>query len=172
MNRWILIHIGFPLLVFLGKLFPNKRDKLELWFINQNNQFVELVNTRKHQPKNFLLLLPHCIQNDECNHRIVKTVLNCEECGKCKIVDILKFGKKYDIIIKVATGGRLAKRLVDGLKPDFVVAVACERELFDGISAVYPLPVVGIPNIRPYGPCINTTVSITRIEDVLMKYLS
>ncbi|MDI6641386.1 MAG: DUF116 domain-containing protein [Elusimicrobiota bacterium] len=73
--------------------------------------------------------------------------------------------------MKVATGGRLAKRWVRELKPDFIVAVACERELSEGISAVYPLPVVGIPNIRPYGPCLNTTVDISMVETVIEKYL-
>ncbi len=167
MKRWILTYIGYPILTFLGKIFPSKREKLELKYIHLNNKFVKSENNlKKHHPEK-VLLLPHCVQFDECEHRITKTIFNCEECGRCKISDIVKFGKKFDIIIRVATGGRLARRLVNEIKPDFIIAVACERELTEGISAVYPLPVVGIPNIRPNGPCVNTTVDL----EILKKEL-
>jgi len=81
-------------------------------------------------------------------------------------------GEKYNIIMKVATGGRLAKRMVNEISPDVVIAVACERELCEGIFSVYPLPVYGIPNIRLSGPCINTTVDVNSVEKVLKDIFS
>ena len=41
-----------------------------------------------------------------------------------------------------------------------VVAVACEKELSDGILAAFPKPVVAVPNLQPEGPCKNTRVNI------------
>ena len=168
MRRWLLTYLGYPLLVFFGKIFPSIKEKLESKYIELNNKLVKSSNNfKRHPPEKVFLLLPHCIQFDDCDHRITKTIFNCEECGRCKISDVVKFGKKFGIIIKVATGGRLARRLVSEIKPDFIVAVACERELTEGISAVYPMPVIGIPNLRPEGPCRNTTFDL----EILKKEL-
>lgn len=39
-----------------------------------------------------------------------------------------------------------------------VVAVACEKELVQGIRAAFPKPVLAIPNQTPEGSCVNTIV--------------
>ena len=43
-------------------------------------------------------------------------------------------------------------------RPKLVVAVACEGDLTSGIKDCYPLPVIGVLNDRPFGPCFNTHV--------------
>ena len=40
------------------------------------------------------------------------------------------------------------------------MAIACERDLTSGIQDVYPLPAVGVMNLRPNGPCFNTHVDL------------
>jgi hypothetical protein len=52
-------------------------------------------------------------------------------------------------------------------KPTVIVAVACERDLTAGIQDVYPIPVYGILNQRPFGPCINTKVDLGEIEKAI-----
>jgi hypothetical protein len=71
---------------------------------------------------------------------------------------------RHGLAIHVATGGNLARRIVSDFRPDAVVAVACERDLSSGIADTYPLPVFGVCNERPHGPCINTSVSIGKVE--------
>jgi len=53
------------------------------------------------------------------------------------------------------------------LRPQAVLAIACERDLTSGIQDVFPLPVIGILNQRPFGPCCNTRVDIDRVEKLL-----
>ena len=53
------------------------------------------------------------------------------------------------------------------LRPQAVLAIACERDLTSGIQDVFPLPVIGILNQRPFGPCCNTKVDIERVEKLL-----
>ena len=166
-GRWILLNILLPGGLLVSKLF-NKRDRFEKWVICRNNKYSG--KKRKINIKNILLLLPHCLQNDNCGYRIVKTILNCKSCKKCNIYEIVNLEKKYNINIKVATGGRLAKRIVKELKPDMILAVACERELVEGIYSVYPLEVYGIINLRPEGPCINTKVDVNLIESTIRKF--
>ena len=56
-------------------------------------------------------------------------------------------------------------------RPKLVLAVACERDLTSGIKDCYPLPVIGILNDRPFGPCFNTTVDVSKIDDALSQVL-
>ena len=52
-----------------------------------------------------------------------------------------------------------------------MVAVACEKELAMGLKETYPLPVIAIPNERPYGYCINTTVDISAVEKAILHFI-
>ncbi|OGC83444.1 MAG: hypothetical protein A2W07_07425 [candidate division Zixibacteria bacterium RBG_16_43_9] len=170
MKKLLLTFIAFPLVVILGKLFPKKSEAFELQFVNLNNRLIKFNNSKyKDQSKSALLLLPHCLQFHACEHKIIESVQNCEGCGRCDISKLAKLEGKYDIAIRVATGGRIANRYVNEIRPDFIVAVACERELTCGISSVNPLPIMGIPNSRPNGPCRDTFVDVDKVEDAL-KY--
>jgi hypothetical protein len=71
----------------------------------------------------------------------------------------------------VATGGTLARQIVYTTKPQAVLAIACERDLMSGIQDVYPLPAVGVLNIRPNGPCFNTHVDVEAVRRELEKII-
>jgi hypothetical protein len=49
--------------------------------------------------------------------------------------------------------------------------VACERDLTSGIQDTHPLPVYGILNERPEGPCRNTLVDLTTLEKALRFFI-
>jgi len=70
----------------------------------------------------------------------------------------------------VATGGTLARKIVKDFRPRLIIAVACERDLTSGIHDTYPLPVYGILNQRPNGPCWNTKVDIQRVEEAIQTF--
>jgi uncharacterized protein len=99
-------------------------------------------------------------------------VQNCKRCGKCPIKDLLELTSKYGVDLAVATGGTLARRIVMERRPDLIIAVACERDLTSGIQDTMPLPVYGIFNERPHGPCLNTRVAIDRVEAVLQEIVT
>ena len=40
-----------------------------------------------------------------------------------------------------------------------------------GIQDVYPLPAVGVLNIRPNGPCNNTRVDMAEVRRVLAQII-
>ena len=50
--------------------------------------------------------------------------------------------------------------------------VACERDLTSGIQDVFPMPVIGVLNQRPNGPCFNTSVDIDAIEEEIKTFIS
>jgi hypothetical protein len=72
----------------------------------------------------------------------------------------------------VATGGTLARRIIVDNRPKAIVAVACEHDLTSGIQDAYPIPVIGILNDRPNGPCINTKVDIQKVGEAILDFLS
>ena len=46
----------------------------------------------------------------------------------------------------------MARQMVKEIRPKAIIAVACERDLTSGIQDVFPLPVIGVLNERPFGP--------------------
>jgi hypothetical protein len=171
MRHWLLVRFFYPVIVILSKIFPQYEEKYTSFFVNLNNRLVKKKEVILKKTEQLLILLPQCLQFADCPHKITKNILNCHQCGKCLIADLVHLGEKYNLKINVATGGRLAQRLVSDFKPNAIVACACEHELTDGIQAVYPLPVLGILNTRPYGPCLNTGVDLNKIEQAVKTFL-
>ena len=50
--------------------------------------------------------------------------------------------------------------------------MACERDLTSGIQDCYPLPVFGILNERPNGPCLDTFVPLDKVEEAIRLFLN
>jgi len=50
--------------------------------------------------------------------------------------------------------------------------VACERDLSSGIADVGRIPVIGIVNDRPNGPCYNTNVDVDAIRNKLESIIN
>lgn len=168
--RGVVIRVLFPLLIVLGKCLGIRKEEIRRSFVAINNRLV-FAETRKVKPENLLLLLPHCLQYHECKVRITSDIRNCKACGKCKIKDLVVLSEKYHVPIAVATGGTLARRIVKEKKAKVIVAVACERDLTSGIQDSYPIPVFGILNKRPFGPCFDTDVDLKMVEKGIQTFL-
>ena len=168
--RGVVIRFLFPMLVGVGRCIGISKDQVRRSFVAINNQLV-LAETKIVPPEKLLILLPHCLQFHECGVRITGNVENCKACGKCKIKDLVELSKKYNVSISVATGGTLARRIVMEKRPHVIIAVACERDLTSGIQDAYPIPVFGIFNRRPNGPCFDTDVSIELVEGGMSAFL-
>ena len=168
--RGIFLKVVYPLLLIWGGLFKAKKENLLGFLINVNNSLIR--RSVKISAKKMLLLLPHCIQRSECSIKITHNVYNCEGCGKCEVKDFTQLAKDIGLNLFVATGGTLARRIVIDIKPEAIVAVACERDLSSGIVDTYPIPILGIVNERPFGPCFNTRVDIDKVKDALNFFAS
>ena len=94
-------------------------------------------------------------------------VYNCKQCDRCQVGGLLKIAKEYGCQFIVVTGGTLARMKVKEAKPKAIIAIACERDLASGMADVFPIPVIGVLNERPNGPCCNTTVDINKVRDAV-----
>jgi len=160
----ITINFLFPIIIHTGRVMGIDQERVKSSFIDVNNQLVQMQNIQV-RPEEILLLAPHCLQHNDCPHKITKDVNNCKRCGKCKVHDLLTIKSAYGINLAVATGGTLARKFIKEYRPKAVVAIACERDLTSGILDSYPLPVLGVLNQRPNGPCSETSVQTELVEN-------
>ena len=162
---WLL-----PLAVPLGKAFRIPKDRVRNSFVNVNNALVRAV-PRKVEAKQLLVLLPRCLQNTECPHRVTEDIHSCQRCGRCPLADLIGLESRYGFVMFMVTGGSLARRKVAEIKPEAIVGVACEYETVTGIEDVLNVPVIGVLNERPEGPCKNTRVDTAEVETAVRFFL-
>ena len=168
--RGIVAKVLFPFMILMGKVMGVSKVKVQQSFVELNNHLVRS-NNHRTRPKRLLILLPHCIQNFDCQIKITGNIRNCKGCGKCEIKELIELAEEHQIDIAVATGGTLARRIIVEKRPEAIVAVACELDLTTGIQDTYPIPVIGILNERPHGPCINTTADIQKVKKAILDFL-
>ncbi|MFH1147152.1 MAG: DUF116 domain-containing protein [Pseudomonadota bacterium] len=168
--RGIVIKIIFPLIVAVGRLFGISKRRIQHAFVEVNNNLV-MAQAGHIKPEKLLLLMPHCLQNYDCTVKITGNVDNCKRCGKCRIKDLVELAEAEHVGLSVATGGTIARRIVVEKRPEIIIAVACERDLTSGIQDSYPVPVYGIFNIRPHGPCFNTQVDLKEVKEAMSYFL-
>jgi len=164
--RGIVIRYLFPAIIAIGRMFGVDRDTLQQSFIALNNQLVRAKKLRVGSDR-ALILLPHCIQLFDCAIKITGDVDKCVRCGQCDISGLAELARSRGIAIAVATGGTLARKIIVERRPRLIIAVACERDLTSGIRDAYPLPVIGILNRRPHGPCFNTHIILSELEQAI-----
>lgn len=157
-------------MTIVGEIFGISKEKVMSSFISVNNEMV-LNEKQKYSPKEILILLPHCLQSSRCNVRLTHNIENCKRCGDCPVGHLLNLRDEYGVKIAIATGGTIARRIVVQNRPKLIIAVACERDLSSGIQDTYPIPVFGVLNMRPCGPCIDTLVSLDKIKWALNRFV-
>ena len=130
------------------------------------------------EPAQRVLLLPHCLCRAEtCRGKKTKWGIVCSKCSPDCPANLLSqtaIRLKYKGVC-IAPGGRLAIKYVEKNKPLAIVAVACRKELEEGIHGVMEIfgkgqkmiPIVVIP-LRKDG-CIDTEVDMkTALEKIAL----
>ena len=168
--RLVVIKFLLPMIELVGRCLGLNKDSIRQSFIAMNNSLV-ISQRQRVRPDRILVLLPHCIQLFDCEIKVTGDIHKCVQCGRCDIKGLVDISRRYRIDISVATGGTLARKVIVEKRPKLVLAVACERDLTSGIKDCYALPVIGILNDRPYGPCFNTKVDVAKIDAALSQII-
>ena len=166
--RYILMKYIAPVGRSIAKRVGLDPDLAVCSFIALNNEFI-LNNIKNGAVSNIMLLLPHCLQLQSCGMKLTSDIKNCKRCGKCIVHKLIELSHALSVGISVASGGTMARKQLTEKKPDMVIAVACERDLLSGIRDTLPMPVIGVINQRPEGPCVNTTVDMERIAALIKR---
>ena len=157
----------FNMITYLSYIFDFSKDDIRKIYIKLNNSYI-YKNKYNIDNKDILVLIPHCIQKNSCKLRVTSSINNCKSCGLCNVSDLLKLNEKFGVEVFIATGGTLARKKIIEKRPKAVVAVACERDLTSGIQDIKNIPVLGVFNKRPNGPCFDTKIDIKEVEDAII----
>lgn len=145
-NLFIML---FPVVARLARSFGISRDRVSHSFIEVSNR---LVSPTKREGR-VLVLLPRCLSKDM--RREIRTI--CDGFP--------------DVVSHVAPGGTEARRIIRATAPRAIVAIACERDLVAGIHETVPrIPIIGIPNTRPLGPCKDTSIDVEKFRSALLFF--
>lgn len=161
-----IVSLLFPIITFIGNIIGISKNELRKIFVKLNNNYI-YSNKYNLKPEEILILIPHCIQKNSCKFKVTTKIENCAGCGLCNIGDLVKLKEKTNVNIFVATGGTLARKIIIENKPKAVIAVACERDLTSGVQDVKCIPVLGVFNKRPNGPCVDTSIDINEVEKAI-----
>lgn len=167
----LMLELMYPVTLRLGPLVGVPKERVQLSFVAVNNALADLAVPSVLRPEQVLVLVPHCLQQAGCPHRITVDARNCRRCGGCQIGEVVRLAENRGVRLAVATGGGMARKIIHDLRPAAVIAVACERDLTSGLLETFPLPVYGIVNDRPHGYCVNTQVNLARLEAALDRFL-
>lgn len=167
-----IVDVFYPMTMWIGRLFGVSKETIEDSYIKINNQMT-VAQEKRYQPEEILVLAPHCLQNTSCPHKITVDVQNCHRCGKCTVAGLLNMAEETGMHFVVASGGTFARKLAKAYQPKVIVAIACERDLTSGIKDMHAqhIPVVGVLNERPNGPCYNTTVPICKVRQAVSELI-
>lgn len=168
--RHLCIRLFLPLMEVAGRLAGIDKTLVRRSFIKVNNEFA-CGFPKDLKRGEVLLLLPHCIQSSACVRRLGPDLSNCGGCGKCQVAYLRELARSQGFNVAIATGGTVARRIVAEMRPRFIVAIACERDLVSGIQDSYPIPVFGVLNERPFGPCHDTRVPLENLAFTLSFFL-
>lgn len=139
--------------VRIAALFGITRDRIGSSFIKFHNDLMYATGTGK-SVKKILILLPRCLSAEIRNR-------------------IKELGERYEFTAYTAFGGDEARKAIKDNRPDAVIAIACERDLISGIQDTAPkMPVFGLANKRPEGPCKNTSIDMGELERIVRYCLS
>lgn len=147
-----LINRLLTVVAWVGKRLGISTDRLTNSFLKTHNA---LLNSQRITvpAERLLLLAPRCLTR-EANKRL------------------RQMRDDYGFVLHVVGGGTDARLKIRKVRPWLVLAIACERDLLSGFKEVNPhVPVIGIPNARPEGPCKNTCVDLDVIEGSIRRFL-
>lgn len=164
-----IVNLLFPIVTYIASMLKISKDEMRRVYIKLNNEYI-YSGKYNFNAEDIIILIPHCVQNNSCKLKITNDIDNCNGCGLCSIKDLVELKDKQNVKVFVATGGTLARKIIVDNKPKAVIAVACERDLTSGVQDVSKIPVLGVFNKRPNGPCFNTGVDIEDVENAI-KFL-
>jgi hypothetical protein len=158
--------ILFNPIVLIASYIGIQKNEIRKIYVKLNNKYI-YSNKYDFNIEDILILIPHCVQKNSCKLKVTSKIENCAKCGLCNVSDLAKLKEKTGINIFIATGGTLARKIIMENKPKAAIAVACERDLTSGIQDMRHIPVLGVFNKRPNGPCVDTLINIHEVEDAI-----
>jgi len=113
-------------------------------------------------PPNRILLISHCLRSSEkCAAKMTKAGLMCrDDCpDRCTVGRLRLLAERLGYKgVCIAPGGSMALKFIKKNKPEGIVAIACMKELEEGVCAVREFVEIGSGE----GPPVIVTVPLLK----------
>lgn len=148
----LLVNRLLSLVMAIGKPLGISNDRLTNSFLKVHNIILGSGPIRTI-PSKLLVLLPRCLTKE--NNKRLRELRD-----------------QYQFHMATVGGGAEARLKIREIRPGVIIAIACERDLLTGFREVNThIPVIGFPNRRPEGPCKNTCVNLSVVEEAIKNCL-
>jgi geranylgeranyl diphosphate synthase type II len=146
------------------KLDPIYRDYIGV--LLNNEVWRETLATIPYERR--LLLLPKCLRvESKCPAPFDEFGLLCKQCGLCTIQDLQSEAERLGYAVLVAEGSAIVMSLIQTGKIDAIVGVSCLSVLERAFPYMEAAAVPGIAIPLLQDDCIDTTVDIDWVWDVI-----
>lgn len=146
------------------KLDPIYRDYIGV--LLNNEMWRETLASIPYERR--LLLLPKCLRvESKCPAPFDEFGLLCKQCGLCTIQDLQSEAERLGYAVLVAEGSAIVMSLIQTGKIDAIVGVSCLSVLERAFPYMEAAAVPGIAIPLLQDDCIDTTVDIDWVWDVI-----
>ena len=111
---------------------------------------------QKIEPKDTIIVLPHCLRHLDCEAKLETSGLVCENCNRCVIGVLKTKGEEMGYNVFIIPGSTFLKKIVEKNKFKGVIGVACFQDLNLGMMELSKFSCQGVPLLRD--GCVNTKV--------------
>lgn len=120
---------------------------------------------KKIEPKDTILVLPHCLRHLECEAKLETSGLVCQNCKRCVIGVLKEKGEEMGYTVFIIPGSTFLKKIVEQNKFKAVIGVACFQDLNLGMMKLSKFPCQGVPLLRD--GCVNTKVDSRAVLETM-----
>ena len=144
LSKWLPMQT--PFLTFCGQFARLDRDRVSAACVEATNALARL-RLRSASAARPLLLLPRCLDAET-------------------LAEIKELAEDRECPVFILDDNGEARGKVFEAQATCAIAVACERDLVGGYyDFARELPVIGVPNRRPLGPCRKATVDLDELRE-------
>lgn len=111
---------------------------------------------KKIDPKDKVLVLPHCLRDADCEAKLESSGLVCKNCNRC-VIGVLKVkAENKGFKVFIIPGSTFLKKIIENNKFEAVLGVACYQDLNLAMMKLSKFSCQGVPLLKD--GCINTKV--------------
>lgn len=148
------------------KIGVDEKELFELYVKTKNSTSTKKFADTPYSQR--ILFLPQCLRARKCAAEIGEHGYECQECGKCKLKNIIHLAKTLGYKgAFILPGGSIAKRILLELKPKACLGVACFKELVLGSFLCEKIGVIGQSVALLRDGCVETNVDWKLLNDTL-----
>lgn len=160
LSAFVLDFLYLPLKMAYGAL--GRKSSLDELMVALKNR----VNRKRFaRSRRRLLLAPQCLRHLECPAPGTRRGIQCKECGRCKVGDIVAEARQLGYELFLLTGSAYIPTLIAEEKPDAALLVACPYECNKVMMALGRLVTYAVCLGRD--GCVSTDVDLSQVAEAM-----